>query len=379
MSSERIDRLKNFYLQEPSNQFLLNDLVEQYFTEDRLEQLVDFAESLDSDAISDSQIAHRVGIAGLVVGHYKFAESCFSKCFSVHPENAAIAYNYAFAKYAQHDFAKSLEILNSVNDFWQECAQVKLLAARCFHQIKELESALESIESFLQVEPTNVEGLGLKSLILLDNGEYQEAEKLSNQVLKQQQNLLEPLLAMSSSLIAQGEFDRAKNWVEQGIEKHPKVGRLWQNKGQLEMLNMQFDLAETSLKTAVKNMPNHIGTWHLLAWTQLITDKQNDARESFDSALALDRNFADSHGAIAMMDILSGNIEKAEEGTRRALKLDPRCATGLYAKSLLLEKQGEADRAKAIIEKIFASPTGQNALALLPQVREKFEGKQSGI
>ncbi len=379
MPTERIERLKSFYFQEPNNLQLLNDLITLYYNENYLEELIEFAIEIEDSILSDAQVAYRVGMACLTIGKYQFAEKCFYFCNKSYPENTATAYNYAFSKYALHQFEQSLEIINSVEKKWHDTPELKLLAARCFHQTQNLELALEAITKFIQIKPDSLEAIGLKSLILLDSGSYKEAEELSKQVLDSDENLLEPIIAMVSSLIAQGNYEQAQGWVEKGIDKHPKVGRIWQSKGQLEMLNMQFERAESSLKTSINNMSNHIGTWHLLAWTQLILDKTDSARGSFNSALKLDRNFADSHGAIAMMDVLSGDIKQAEENVKRALKLDPRCATGLYAKSLILERQGDNQRAKLIIDKIFSSAEGKNALIQLPQIRQKFEGNQRGI
>ena len=68
-----------------------------------------------------------------------------------------------------------------------------------------------------------------------------------------------------------------------------------------------------------------------------------------DSAYALDRNFAETHGGLATIAMLDGRISEGEESMRRALRLDPKSFNGRYARSLWLESQGETEAANALM------------------------------
>src|SRR5207342_527942 len=98
--------------------------------------------------------------------------------------------------------------------------------------------------------------------------------------------------------------------------------------------------ARDQLLHAVVTMPDHIGTWHALAWAQLLLGDIDAAAGSYQQAYDLDRNFADSHGGLALIHALRGETDAAEQAVKRALRLSPQCATALYAKSLLLSDAG---------------------------------------
>jgi len=99
-------------------------------------------------------------------------------------------------------------------------------------------------------------------------------------------------------------------------------------------------------------MPNHIGTWHVLAWTQLLLADIDAAELSYNKAFELDRNFADSHGGLALIHALKGQTDFAEQSIKRALRLNPDCATAMYAKSILLHDIGDTETSEKLVQKL---------------------------
>jgi len=99
------------------------------------------------------------------------------------------------------------------------------------------------------------------------------------------------------------------------------------------------------LHMAVIAMPDHIGTWHALAWTELLLGDITAAEKSYQSGYDLDRNFADSHGGLALIHALKGRKEEAEQSIKRALRLNSTCITAHYAQTLLLADAGQENEA----------------------------------
>ena len=75
----------------------------------------------------------------------------------------------------------------------------------------------------------------------------------------------------------------------------------------------------------------------------------DEAETSYQRAYDLDRNFADSHGGLALVHALRGRTDDAEAAIRRALRLNPQCPTALYAQTLLLEASGRGDEAMRLL------------------------------
>jgi Tfp pilus assembly protein PilF len=85
-------------------------------------------------------------------------------------------------------------------------------------------------------------------------------------------------------------------------------------------------------------MPSHIGSWHALAWCQMLRKDFAAAEASFSRSLELDRNFSESHGGLAVLAAMRGDDASAKPLIERALRLDGQSFSGRYAQSLLLRK-----------------------------------------
>ena len=102
-------------------------------------------------------------------------------------------------------------------------------------------------------------------------------------------------------------------------------------------------------------MPDHIGTWHGLAWLQILSGDLLAAEASFGKALAIDRNFGDTHGGLAVVAALQGRTDECRRMIRRALGLNPRSFPARYAESLLLAKAGDREKSADIVRQLLTS------------------------
>jgi predicted Zn-dependent protease len=100
-------------------------------------------------------------------------------------------------------------------------------------------------------------------------------------------------------------------------------------------------------------MPSHLGTWHALSWAQLVSDDVAGARKSMESAMEIDHNFGETHGGLAVIDIIENNKESAKERIKRALRLDKNSFAARFAQSLLLQ-ESDPEKAQAIIKNIMS-------------------------
>ncbi|WP_144394459.1 tetratricopeptide repeat protein [Pleionea sediminis] len=372
-SVEQVNRLEKFAQSDPDNISLANDLLNACIAAGELDKGIELASNMPTSVRQDPKVAFAVGMLSMAKGNYEQAVSSFQITYNSHPENVAVSYNYAYALFASHEFEKASKTLLLVENQWRVLPTLKLLLARCLHYLGELKTAIQHIEALVQVEPTNWEAKGLLSLLLLDDGQYEAADQVANEVLGNDDKQLDASIARSSALISMKDIASANDAVTKALEAHPTVGRLWSSKGQLDMLSLDFQKAISSLHQATKHMPDHIGTWHLLGWTQMMTDDLKSARGSFDKALQLNRNFGDTHGGLAVLSVFEGNLDSAKESMRRALGLDSESMAGLYAKALILEKEGNVEESKVIMEKIMQSDTSKGAMAYLPMMKQMRE------
>jgi len=72
----------------------------------------------------------------------------------------------------------------------------------------------------------------------------------------------------------------------------------------------RFGEAQSSLSVAAQSLRDHFGTWLALAWAQLLGEQPEAALRTFQHSVLLDRNFAESHGSVA---VVQANLERVEE------------------------------------------------------------------
>ena len=124
------------------------------------------------------------------------------------------------------------------------------------------------------------------------------------------------------------------------------------------MLRGDVPGARALLERASVQMPDHIGTWHALAWCQLMEGDLAGAKRSFDKAFALDRTFGETHGGFALVHALRAERKEAEESIKRAMRLDPQGRTARYAQSVLLMDAGRVEEARQLIDGMLGRTPG---------------------
>ncbi len=80
------------------------------------------------------------------------------------------------------------------------------------------------------------------------------------------------------------------------------------------------------------------------------------AELAFDRVLALDRNFGETHGGLAVIAALQGREVDARASIKRALRLDPQSMSTQYAQMLLPQRDGRHKEARMVFDAFLARP-----------------------
>jgi Tfp pilus assembly protein PilF len=137
-------------------------------------------------------------------------------------------------------------------------------------------------------------------------------------------------------------------------ELAPENARAWIGLGTAALLNQDLKTASTALRRGLENMPSHVGSWHVLAWTELVSGNLAEARRLFERSLELDRNFSESHGGIAAVAALGGDRATAEREIEVANRLDPECLSAKFAQSVLLRAAGDPHSSRELVRSTIA-------------------------
>jgi tetratricopeptide (TPR) repeat protein len=174
------------------------------------------------------------------------------------------------------------------------------------------------------------EGLTVRAMLDLNEGGAAESEALFDRVLEVQPTNARALLGKGLSLLSRGEPEAGASAIDQGAEL----------------------------------FEDHLGSWIAAGWAYFVAGDQQTARQRFEHALRLDPNFAESHGALAVMDLADGRMEDAKRHCDIALRLDRSSLGAALAKSMLFEQAGNPEAARKVREMAMTAPIGPNGETL---------------
>jgi len=373
--SERLNRMLKFLNSDPSNLSLFSECF------DLSMRLGDFekAQDLVDDALKLHPNEHSVYFEQskiyLALGNYEDAVSALNSIREQGTNNSGIVYNLAWAKLNLAQYEAVIQEIDQASQYINEYPALLLVKVRALHHLQEMQAAIENVNIYLEIDPENAEANGLKAMLLLDSAMFPEAKIYAEKALKHNPYNHEALITFYSLALNEQDPDKAITYLTVQKELTGKSGRLMLNLGQTHMLNMQFEEAEKALKEAGVLMAGHIGTWHALAWAEIILNKIDDAKRCFERAMELDRNFSESHGGLAVIAALQDDLALAEKLAKKAVRLDPQSVSGRYAESLILDKQGKPEAAKSKVTDLISSAKagdGQSITALIQKANERL-------
>lgn len=374
----RSDQLESFLRKDPSNVFLACDLVDELLTSGSAARAREVLQGLPAEARGQEGVRFREARCVMINGDPGEAARLLRAMRQDGMGAPALDHDLAYAEFCLgHLDAAALALAPALAEP-TPLPQVLRLHARLQYWRGDLEGALRTTEAVLAMAPDDGDALGLRAIVLLDLDRVEEAAQAARASLS-----IDPLQA--DAAVVSGTLALWEQRVEDAIvafeaitRRHPKAGRALAGQGQAHMLRGDIATARNVLEQAVAWMPDHIGTWHALAWCQLLLGDLPAARGSYDKAFALDRSFGETHGGFAVIHALRGETAEAEAAIVRARRLDPGGRSAAYAQGLLLLDAGRPDEARELIEPILKS-TAQapdtDALAFLRGLRQQMVGR----
>ena len=345
----RVARLESYLSSDPDNNVLLVDAFEtalQAALFSKAEQFLADAQSRQTDTTAWQFRASNLYLAQ---GRLQDAQAVLISLEELQGPHPAIIHNLAFICFQKNDFAGALELLGNVLDnvghTVQDISQLQVLWLRCMHRLLRLEEALEYALQQQKVNRLSDQAAGIASLVAVDLGNMELAATWARQALASNPEQVEALVANATVALSQKNTDLSRQCLLRALTKNATDGRVLSLLGFTEMYDMKIDQALPYLQDAVVYMPKHIGTHLGLGWLYFIQKNLDAASAEFDAALALDRNFSESHGAIAVIAAMQNQVEKAEQHIELALRLDKTNFSAPYAQAIL---SGEANDAEAI-------------------------------
>lgn len=347
---QRLARLLTFLDHDPGNLTLICDAMGKAIALGDLAIGQQLIEHVKIHGIEDPRVFANGTHLLLQAGDYSAAAAFGDKAIAAGLNDPAVVFNTALGHFHSADFSAADTLLAHLTPHADCPAATLLMHSRALHQLEETEAAEALVLRAQQLEPHNVDIRGLLALLLYENDNLAQALSTAHETLAIDPDQRDALIACATVQFEQHNVAASRKAWLHTLKAYPDCGRAWSGLGLLEFGELEFDLAESHLKSAVQFMPHHIGTWHLLAWIYILRNDNAQARAALEESYALDRSFGDTHGGLAVIDILEGHSDRARIGIRKALRLKPDSLAAHYAQALLLQQAGQTDEARQLID-----------------------------
>lgn len=351
----RSAQLQAFAERDPSNLPLQCDLLDAWLQEGRAAEAAAHIDALPEALRVADAVRFRAARCALVQQDFAQAQAMLGELARQGTGGVAVRHDLAFAHLGQGDIDGALASLEGVDLSAPEHLVTTLLKARALFHKQRIGEALEILAAHRGDGTHTAELLGLRALLLLDAGDADAAGRDANDALAIDAGQHEALLVQGTLALWHRQLDASTHIFQQVLGRFPESGRALLGLGLSLMPQGDIPAARAFLDRAVVAMPTHPGTWHALAWCQLLEGDLAGAKHSFEQALTADRTFGESHGGLALVHALRSERAAAEDALKRALRLSPQSQAGRYAQSVLLLDDGKVDEARAVVEAVAAS------------------------
>lgn len=327
----RLTRLLGYLDHDPDNLNLIGDACAVAVDAGRPDKALEWLDRFEAIAPLPPALLNVKGLVALQQDRFDDAVGIFEPLLAEKPDDVSLRFNLAWAVTMTGDDARVAQLLDEPTV--AAIPGAATLKVQALHRLGDLEAALQYGVTLAESRPNDTELMGGLSLVAIDS----QMPELALAWASKSQNTSEGLSTLGVLTLQDYHIDDALAYFERGLLIRPDSARNLLGKGLALMAAGDVHGAANFIDQSATLFKSHLGTWIAAGWAHFATDDRPRARTIFEHALALDDTFSETHGALAVLDILDGNIESARRRTDTALRLDRRCFAGALAKSLLLE------------------------------------------
>lgn len=346
-SDPRLSRLLGFLRVDPGNLSLLSDAASAAFDQGELDIALELLDRYEALSPLPPALLNLRALAAL--SQKRFADA--AAIFETLPSAPVVRFNLAWCRAMMEDYEGALALLD--DETVAASPHAASLKIEMMHHLDQLEDALACGLGLAELYPDNAALMGALANVAMDSEDLEltrfYAERAGDR--PEGQAALGMLMLNDEKVAdALGHFDRA-------LSARPDDGRALLGKG-LGLLVSGDASATGFIDKGAEVFGDHLGSWIAAGWAYFAKGDYQTSRARFETALALDDTFSESHGGLAVLDVIEGDLQSARRRTEVALRLDRECASAALAQSLLLMGEGDNAGAERIRELVTSAPIG---------------------
>jgi len=350
----QLARLLGYLQSDPDNLNLIGDAASAALDVRQPDVAEDLLRRYDAIAPLPAALQNLRGLVALQRDRFDEAAVIFRGLLADRPDDPGLRFNLAWCQAMTGDHAGAAGLLDDTTIAAVPAAAS--LKVQSLHRLGDLDAALAEGTKALEIHPDDAGLLGALSMVAIDL----QMPELALTWAEKAPATPEGLSTLGMLVLRENRLDDAMGYFDRGLAARPDSARNWLGRGLVLMAHGDATAAADALDRSAELFGRHLGTWIASGWAHFAAGDRTKARAIFEHALALDDTFSESHGALAVLDVLDGEIDRARRRTDTALRLDRRCFAGALAKVLLLEHDGDARAAQRVRDIALNTPVGES-------------------
>lgn len=349
-AAERYSRFLEFLEEDPGNLQLLGDAAVSAREAGAHGEAAELLERYEAIESLPPPLLNLRGLLALDEKRFADAADAFEALLEQNPADASLRFNLAWARAVLQDYAAANDLLDPATITALPSAAA--LKIRVLHHLGELEEALDLGERLVKRFPGDAPLMSALALCALDFGEAELAQSYALQA----GDTDEGLSTIGMLMLSEGKVAGALSSFERALKLQPESPRALLGEGLAKMAEGNVDAAVPLIERSAQIFRTHLGSWVAAGWGHVAQGQYGEARKRFEKVVALDDNFAEGHGGLAVIDAMEGDLASAERRCRVTLGLDRHSLSGALAKSLIAAARGDPEKAQEIRAKAMSTP-----------------------
>jgi tetratricopeptide (TPR) repeat protein len=352
VANGRLSRLLRFLEVDPLNVALANDTASAALDARRPDVARGVLERFEAQAALPPSLLNVKALAALAEERFADAAETLEALQTTNPEDPALRFNLAWARTMTGAHQAAADLIGT--DVVAASPRAAALKVQALHHLGDLGAALAWGAECLEALPDDRDLLAALAVVALDADQPELARAYAERAGPTHEGFSNlGMLALNDEYV-----DDSAALFDKALEANPNSARGLLGKGLTQMLAGENAEAAAALDRSAEVFGDHLGTWVTAGWAHYAAGDLATARARFETALALDDTFAETHGALAVMDIMAGDLDSARRRADVALRLDRECLSAALARSLLLTAEGKAEAGERVRRIAMNLPVG---------------------
>jgi tetratricopeptide (TPR) repeat protein len=285
----------------------------------------------------------------------------FERTVELEPDHTQALYDLGRLHLAKKNYQKTVEILDRFIRLQPWFPQAYLLKARAHIELNQVREAIESLESSIAYDETNLENLKLLGNLYEQTGQREEARSLYSKSLD---STTDPDIRFRLALLLtdQNQFVEAISILQELVEDFPKNVRINISLARALRGNNKYADAAEVIKKGLEDDPNHYRLNYELAELMALLGERQEAIEHF---LHL-RDMSESDQRINAIDInlallyqRTKQFDKAVELFRTVIRKNPDDEIAKLRLVYALKDAGQLQEALTLSEQLLKGSIAQ--------------------